>query len=132
MDARALEVEIPLRIVSVANLREHWAAKHRRTSSHRSGAALAVRAALRRWAVGSAVAGWNCVTLARIIGPRGRTLDDDNLRSAFKAVRDGVADALGINDGSREWRWEYREERGKQWAVKIRIEALEAIGARRR
>jgi len=29
-----------------------------------------------------------------------RRLDDDNLESCFKAIRDGIADALGVNDAS--------------------------------
>ena len=50
------------------------------------------------------------VTLTRH-GPR--KLDDDNLSAAFKRIRDGVADALGVDDGNRRRvRWEYKQRRG--------------------
>ena len=48
------------------------------------------------------------VTLTRISA---RGLDDDNLQGAFKAVRDSVADALGVDDRMREIvRYEYGEQ----------------------
>ena len=39
------------------------------------------------------------------------TCDDDNLPSAFKAVRDGIAEALGIDDGSDRYAWSYGQRR---------------------
>lgn len=41
------------------------------------------------------------------------TLDDDNLRGALKAVRDGVADRLGVDDRDPRVTWEYAQERFK-------------------
>lgn len=38
-------------------------------------------------------------------------LDDDNLRSALKATRDGIAEALGIDDGDRRVIWDYCQRR---------------------
>lgn len=59
------------------------------------------------------------VTLTRIAP---RELDDDNLAYAFKAVRDGVADALGLkNDRDPRVSWSYSQERGKA-AVRITLE----------
>lgn len=50
------------------------------------------------------------ITLTRI-GPG--TLDsEDNLAAGFKAVRDGIADALGVNDRHPRLRWFYGQERG--------------------
>jgi hypothetical protein len=50
------------------------------------------------------------ITLTRI-GPG--TLDsEDNLAGGFKAVRDGIADALGVNDRHPRLRWFYGQERG--------------------
>lgn len=41
--------------------------------------------------------------------------DDDNLRAAFKAIRDGVADALGFKDDSDpRLHWEYAQEKGRR------------------
>lgn len=58
------------------------------------------------------------VTLTRL-GPR--KLDSDNLAGSFKAIRDGVADALGIDDGSELIQWEYRQEKSKECSVVIEI-----------
>lgn len=65
------------------------------------------------------------VTLTRIIGPRGKEFDaDDNLRAAFKSAKDGVADALEIDDRSKRIEWRYGQERGKDWRVRIEIESV--------
>lgn len=49
------------------------------------------------------------IVLTRI-GPR--LLDDDNLRGAFKSIRDEVAALLDRNDGARSGlSWEYAQER---------------------
>src|SRR6187397_1973211 len=49
------------------------------------------------------------VTLTRIAPSSG--LDCDNLRSAFKSVRDSVADALGLkNDRDAKVTWDYGQE----------------------
>lgn len=45
-----------------------------------------------------------CVT---IIALRNRKIDDDNLSSGAKALRDSIALTLGIDDGSDRIRWEY-------------------------
>lgn len=62
------------------------------------------------------------VTLTRIAL---RKLDDDNLSRSFKAIRDQIADQMGINDGSDLFTWKYAQERGtpKQYAVRIEIDA---------
>ena len=48
-------------------------------------------------------------------------LDSDNLAGACKALRDGVADWLGVDDGSDELTWRYSQERGA-WGVRIQVE----------
>jgi len=46
-------------------------------------------------------------------------LDSDNLQGALKAVRDAIADWLGVNDKHTEQvRYEYKQERGP-YAVRI-------------
>jgi hypothetical protein len=42
-------------------------------------------------------------------GPRG--FDDDNLLGAFKAIRDGVADQLGVDDRDPRIVWHYAQRR---------------------
>src|SRR5688572_19863737 len=77
-------VDLPLRIESVANKREHWSKRARRTKLHRL-AALAVP-----------VSPLPCVVTLVRVAPR--ALDSDNLQSGFKALRDGIADRLGVKD----------------------------------
>jgi hypothetical protein len=52
-----------------------------------------------------------------------RALDDDNLRGALKAVRDGVADVLGIDDRDPRVVWDYEQAHGapREYGVKIVI-----------
>lgn len=54
-------------------------------------------------------------------------LDDDNLRGALKAVRDGVADALGVKDNDPRVTWAYRQSRSAPKTYQVRIH----IGAAR-
>lgn len=51
-----------------------------------------------------------------------RMLDCDNLRSAIKGTRDGVADYLKVDDGSDQIVWSYSQEivRGKN-EIRLRI-----------
>lgn len=83
-----------------------------------------VRAA--RWALPAS--GTVAITLTRIAP---RALDTDNLASGLKAIRDGVADALGVDDGSSRIQWRYAQERGKpgEYAVRVEIGAVHGDGA---
>lgn len=104
---------IPIRTPSCANLREHWHARAKRAKGHR----LAACACFPRDRVPSFPV---VVTLTRVAP---RPLDDDNLRGALKAVRDGIADALGVDDRDERVRWRYRQIRGaaKYHAVDVSI-----------
>lgn len=64
------------------------------------------------------------VHIVRQIGPRGRQLDTDNLVRAAKAIRDGVADALGIDDADPRVAWVYGQERAAAHGVKIELRSL--------
>lgn len=59
------------------------------------------------------------VVLLTRVSPR--NLDDDNLAGALKAVRDGVADAFGINDRDPRVVWLVDWEQGKKHEVKIEV-----------
>lgn len=105
---------LPLRIVSTANLREHWTAKGRRNSTHR----MTARVALRQHQVPTS--GPLTITLTRIAP---RKLDSDNLAIAFKACRDGIADWLGVDDGHESLTWLYEQRKGNpgQYAAEVAI-----------
>lgn len=111
-----MKVIVPVRAVSVANVRENWRKRAARAKQH-------------RWAAGMAMLQIKpkpqvpCVVLLTRIAPR--ELDDDNLRGALKAVRDGVADWLGIDDRDKRVRWDYAQARGKvkEYAVVVEVAA---------
>lgn len=115
-----IRVEYACHTVSEANQRGHWAKAASRKKMQRLAAWAELRAAGDRPGPGLYT-----VRLTRIAP---RRLDDDNAVSSMKATRDGVADWLGINDGSSAVKWEYGQERGapKQYAVRIEIQAREA------
>lgn len=103
--------DLPIRIESVANKREHWSRKAARTKLHRFAAIAIQPHAL------------PCVVTLIRIAPR--TLDDDNLSSGFKALRDGIADRLGVKDNDPRVTWRYAQQRGKakEYAARVVIEA---------
>lgn len=113
------EVEIDLHAVSESNARGHWSKRKKRAGQQRGVTRLVIasRRALRGDILDTHPL---LVTFTRLAPSKG--LDDDNLRGALKAVRDGMADALGIDDADPRVTWEYGQERRKTYAVRIRIE----------
>lgn len=117
MAMMVVEREIPIRTVSEANMRSHWAAKAKRVKQHRWAACVLFRVELAKVRLPAVV------VLTRLAPSSG--LDDDNLASALKATRDGIADAFGLDDRDPRVRWEYRQERSRRgvYAVRVRVMA---------
>lgn len=113
-------VKFPLRLQSEANQRDHWAKRHRRFKSQREIVAVEMLRVFERGKPRPPLS----VTLTRIAP---RQMDSDNLAGAFKAVRDHLADVIGVDDGSDKVSWHYRQRKGqpKEHAVEIRIEKPE-------
>jgi hypothetical protein len=116
---RRAEFKIPGSFPSVANLREHWRKKAQRAREQRFDAKV-----LAVWNVGLTLSAdvqafGGTVKLTRI-APRG--LDTDNLASCLKACRDGIADALGLNDGDARVAWLYAQERCRAGSQAVRVE----------
>lgn len=91
---------------SRANERLHW----------RSAATLTARQRDLGRRMGQAMIGCGLTLPTTITLTRkgARLLDDDNLASAFKHVRDGIADACGVDDSKRgPITWVYTQETGK-------------------
>lgn len=114
-----MSVTYPCRTVSEANQREHWAPKAARAKAHRCAALLVTRTRLL------------CplpivVTLTRIAP---RALDDDNLRGALKATRDGVADAFGVDDRDPRVEWRYEQRRGPARTFQVEVAVLRVVEA---
>lgn len=103
-------VPIPLETVSEANARGHWSHRHRRAREQRAAVLLVLRSRV-------GVRPPPMPLRVRLVRTSPRRLDDDNLRGALKAVRDGVADYLGIDD--RADIWDYGQEHGP---LGVRIE----------
>lgn len=106
-------VTLPIRTVSESNVRTHWAQRAKRAKGQR----LTVALRLRPEVIGRRV--MPCVVTLTRISPR--MLDDDNLRGATKAVRDGVADALGVDDRDPRVAWLYDQAKGKPKECAVRI-----------
>ena len=105
-------IVIDVKTVSEANRRTHWRDRQRRAKRQRALAAWTLQSKCR------SVSMPLTVTLTRIAPGK---LDDDNLQSALKAVRDGVADAIGVDDGDSRYEWKYAQERGADYRVRIAI-----------
>lgn len=117
--ARPFSLELRLKTVNPLNKREHWATRAKRAKNERyvTGMWLKVRSAFTPFPALPAT-----VTLTRLAP---RVMDSDGLAASFKAVRDGVQDAYGVDDGSDLFRWEYRQEKSKTYAVRIDIAGRE-------
>ena len=109
-----IEVEIDMKIVSMANMRMHWAVKAKLVKSQRQKAFNALASV-------AAPLPLPCTIVLTRVAPR--ALDGDNLQSGFKAVRDGVADWLGVDDGSQlvEWQYKQRADGVKNYKVEIEV-----------
>jgi hypothetical protein len=100
------EYNLPVRLDSVANLREHWAKKHKRAKAHRKSAIVIKKHRL------------PCEVHIVRVGKR--DLDGDNLQAACKALRDGIASRLGVDDADPRVTWSYSQQRGQYGAI-VRI-----------
>lgn len=142
------ELELPFRIESlnrtqrlgigrkttIAGLRRQRFAVRGKVNRQRNGTHLAVKAKLpgsvraRLMRTGERLV----ITLTRLAP--GRLDSEDNLTGGFKAVRDGIADALEVNDRHPTLRWFYAQEltaRGV-YGCKVRFETMtrRELGAR--
>lgn len=108
--APCVAVTVPIKTGRGLNAREHWAQRSRRVKSERE-------------AVGWMLLGKRpelpCVVrLTRIAPSKG--LDGDNLQGSLKAVRDSVAQWLGVDDADARVTWQYDQQRG-EYGVRVEI-----------
>lgn len=135
----AVEFVVPIRTVSELNVRESHFTRSSRAKKQKQGAWIlcyvlqrvpwcgpAPKLARNRNLKG-ALAPYGSIrvpltiTLTRIAPGR---LDDDNLRGSQKHIRDGIADALDVDDRTHLITWCYAERRGgpQEYGVHVRIE----------
>lgn len=125
VQADMISAYLPVRTISELNAREHWSKRKRRAAEHRRVAFMKLRPLL---AVDAHWPPLVCVLIR--IGPR--ALDGDNLQGALKHVRDGVADATGVDDGSDQVTWVYGQRRGlaREYAVRVEVWTASSWGRR--
>lgn len=112
-DTLIAEVAYDAKVPSCANLREHWAARHRRVSEQRKTARLMLLAVCGQFSPPAPFPVEGIVVTLTRVAPR--SLDDhDNLRMALKAVADGVADWLGVDDRDPSVKWKYAQRPGRE------------------
>lgn len=93
------------------NDRECWQARKRRVTAERQAVAWVLRTVDRP--------ATPCTVWLTRIGPS-NGLDDDNLAGALKAVRDQVAEWLGVDDKRSDVvRYRYAQRRAREWGVEI-------------
>lgn len=114
-------LHLPVVVRSEANVREHWAKRHRRFQDQR----FLVRCAWRN-EVGSHsernLRGFlpSTIVLTRL---GGRRLDSDNLAGAFKAVRDELAALMEFDDGDDRVSWDYKQAKAKEQGIRVEVYA---------
>jgi crossover junction endodeoxyribonuclease RusA len=97
------------------NARAHWATKSRAAKAYRAACFLLCRQAA------LAVPAGRALLSLEFIPPDRRRRDDDNCIAAFKSGRDGVAEALGIDDSRFVTQLQISAETIKGGAVRVRI-----------
>lgn len=106
-------LEAPIKTIGELNDRSHWAARHRRRKFQRDQLGWMLRQHFKPKLP--------CTVVCTRIAPR--KLDkEDNLPSAFKAIRDAVAEWLGVDDGGDQVEWMYDQTKGAPKFYGIRIE----------
>lgn len=94
---------LPIETISEANARGHFMAKARRAKKQRNAAKLITSARLNGPLLN--------IELRRLHLPRRRIRDEaDNLPAACKSVKDGICDALAIDDRSKAIQWAYSQK----------------------
>lgn len=113
-------IRVEIRTVPGLNAREHWRARARRVKAERKAVG---------WVLGGKPKPVTpCAVLLTRVAPSAG-VDDDNLAGALKAVRDQVAEWLGVDDKRRDLvRYVYAQRRGP-WAVEIEFGQMTAEAA---
>lgn len=99
------------------NARAHWSKKSKAAKAYRS------QCYLECWQAKLKIPEGQMILLLEFVPPDKRRRDDDNLIAMFKAGRDGLADALGIDDNLFATQVRVSKETTKGGAVRVRFQA---------
>lgn len=135
---RALTFTVPVKTINELNDHKHWRTRQRRAKDQRGLTLFWIGSQLRT-EYGYGLDGTSvlrqmfpCRVKFTRIAP-GNGLDPgDGLPSAFKFVRDAVADLIGVDDKDPRYEWEYDQLRGKpgEYAVEIAVSPARQAPAR--
>jgi hypothetical protein len=122
-----LVVDVPVRLRNTSNSRDGWHSTAKRAKVVRTFTRAAVRSRILKSVLvkgsrfGTAYSPLPCSVRLVYIGPR--QLDDDGVVSAVKSLRDGVADALGVDDRDPRVVWVPDQERGgvREYGARVEI-----------
>lgn len=119
LKAEPVRIEIPgLRLISEGNAREHWAKRRKRKEATEWVVFCACHMARRE------LEGLSPPFVVRWTRVGKKLLDPDAVGSSFKHAQDELCRYLSVDDGDAEnYRPEYRQEKGKGYAVRIEIVA---------
>lgn len=106
------------------NDRSHWSKKRKVAANYRTACAWIVKAEKPQQQPEGKL-----ILELDFYPPDRRRRDDDNMIAAFKSGRDGIADALGVDDRRFLCRPRVMDEIGGMVKARIYPEALCAIGA---
>src|SRR5690606_20950050 len=109
---------LPLRVTNPLNSRRHWRTVWSASRKARDATRAAVAVQVRR-------AGLTLPVTVRMTRDGPRSLDEGcGLNASLKPVRDGVADAFGVDDADKRYAWIYQQERAPFYGVRIEIETV--------
>jgi hypothetical protein len=112
-----LAIALPIRTESELNRRDHWAAAAARKKAQQREVEIGLKRLFSVFRVELP-----CVVRLTRIGAE--ILDDDNLASAFKAIRDQIAKLIKVDDGSDMVRWQYDQVADRRFGYGVKIEIL--------
>jgi len=102
--APCVMARLPVRLRNTSNSREGWRATAKRAQLVRETTRMLIQGATN---------GKTFPLIVRLVYVGPRQLDDDGIASAVKSLRDGVADALGVDDRDPRVVWVPDQERGE-------------------
>ncbi len=102
----SITLRVPVRVVAEMNQRCHWSKRYSRFQTQEAETRVAWLKSPLRYCGKPWGMGWPLLVTFRHLGPK---VDDDNLRGAFKAVRDAVASLLGVDDADHRVLWHYEQ-----------------------
>lgn len=108
---------LPIKTVGGLNARENWRTRAGRVKRERYWALMYAKQLLKLYFGEPRT--FHIVTLTRLSSG---TLDSDNLQGSLKAIRDGVADAIGMPDNDPRIEWQYAQEKCKRGDFGVKIE----------